>query len=248
VSQFRLRAAVSVIVGLTLVALLAGCAGDAGTDEGLSAGPEQSSGIPERVVFDLGRDFSFTANPNGPWRYGYTKGTNLAGSALTPVTATELTTSVGFWHPGPGSTGYYPYIAANLGPTIAHDPTGSWAVRPGEVALEASASGQFAAIEFTVPRTASYTIAADFAGIHKGLSTTDAHVLLNDESLFAATISGYGGDREFYPRQGSSPTANFRTIRALRTGDVLVFAIGFGPNRTHVNDTTGLILTIGTAA
>jgi hypothetical protein len=34
----------------------------------------------------------------------------------------------------------------------------------------------FPAIEFAVPRAGSYVIAADFAGIHKRLSTTDVHV------------------------------------------------------------------------
>lgn len=247
-SQFNSRTATNVVVGLMLVAFLVGCGGRADRDDGVTAEPGPSSGSPQSAVFDLGRDFSFTANPNGPWRYGYTKGTELTGSAFAPVTATELTPSVGFWHPGPGSTGYYPYIAANLGPTITQDATGSWAIRPGEVALEGSASGQLAAIEFTVPRAASYTISADFAGIHKGLSTTDAHVLLNDESLFTATISGYGGDPGFHPRQGPSPTASYRTTRDLRAGDVLIFAIGIGPNQTHYNDTTGLVLTIRTAA
>ena len=112
------------------------------------------------------------------------------------------------------------------------------------MALEASASGQFAVVEFIVPRAGSYEIAADFAGVHKLLSTTDAHVLLNDDSLFSATILGYGGDPAFLPRQGASPTASFRATRALRAGDVLSFAIGYGPNHTHFDDTTGLILTI----
>ena len=162
------------------------------------------------------------------------------------ATVAEPTTPVGFWHPGPGPAGYYPYIAANLDATIAHDPTNSWAVRPGEVALEASQSGQFAAVQFTIPHAGSYAIAADFAGIHKGLSTTDVHVLLDDESLFTAIIAGYGGDPAFYPRQGQSPTASYRATRALRAGDVLTFAIGFGTNRTHYGDTTGLTVTIRT--
>jgi hypothetical protein len=233
----------TLVAGIALVAcLVAGC----GSHTVRDSEPTRSSDVP--ALFDLGRDFSLTANPNGPWRYGYTRGTQLARSAFAPMTVADATTPVGLWHPGPGPAGYYPYIAANLDPTIAHDPTNSWEVRPGEVALEASSTGQLAAIEFTVPRAGSYTIAADFAGIHKLLSTTDAHVLLGDESLFAATISGYGGDPAFYPHQGASPTASYRATRALRVGDVLTFAIGFGTNHTHFNDTTGLIVTIRTAA
>jgi hypothetical protein len=251
VGELRSRSAKAIVAGITLAACLAGCEGHPARDLGPSAGPDQSSASSETeapALFDLGRDFSFTANPNGPWRYGYTRGAQLARSAFTLATVAELTTPVGFWHPGPGRAGYYPYIAAGLGPTVAIDPTGSWAVRPGEVALEASETGQLAVIEFTVPRAGSYAIAADFAGIHKGLSTTDVHVLLNEQSLFTATISGYGGDPAFYPREGVSPNAEYRVTHSLRAGDVLTFAIGFGPNLTHYNDTTGLIVTIRTAA
>jgi hypothetical protein len=195
-------------------------------------------------VFDLGRDFSFTANPNGPWRYGYTRGTKLGQAEFSPATEAAATLPVGFWHPGPGPAGYYPYVAANLGATTARDPTDSWALRPGEVALEASMTGQFAVVQFTVPRAGAYAIAADFAGIHKRLSSTDVHLLLGDESLFSDAVDGYGGDPAFIPRQGPIGTASYRATRLMRAADVLTFAVGFGVDHTHDNDTTGLIATI----
>lgn len=237
------RSATSVFTGIALVAcVLAGCGNS------VSARPSDGSQSHGVALFDLGREFSFTANPNGPWRYGYTRGAQLTRAAFTLDAVAVTTPPVGFWHAGPGSTGYYPYIAAaSRNSTTVLDPTRSWAVSPDQVALEASESGQFAVIEFTVPRAGSYTIAADFAGIHKLLSTTDAHVLLNDESLFAATISGYGGDPTFRPRQGASPTASYHATRTLNAGAVLTFAIGFGPNHTHYDDTTGLTLTIRAA-
>jgi hypothetical protein len=229
-----------VVTGIALIAYLAGCAGPAVPES--VAPPSSTSAAP--TVFDVGRDFSFAANPNGPWSYGYTRGSRLAFADIARSTVADPSTPVGFWHPGPGSDGYYPYVAASPGSGTAHDATDSWEVRPGEVALEASASGQFAVIEFSVPRAGTYDIAADFAGIHKGLSTTDVHVLLNDESLFTAEISGYGGDPAYFPRQGASPTASYRGIRALHAGDVLIFAVGYGVNHTHSYDTTGLIATL----
>ena len=236
-----LRSRIAAVTGITLVACVAGCGGRAVGDTPAS-GPASTGASP--IIFDLGGEFSFAANPNGQWSYGYTRATQLARSDFALATVADPSTPVGFWHPGPGPAGYYPYIAAGPGLATSHDPTNSWALRPGEVALEASASGQFAVIEFNVPRAGGYDITVDFAGIHKGLSSTDAHVLLNDETLFTATISGYGGDAGFFPRQGSNPSASYHATRALRAGDVLTFAIGYGPNHTHYNDTTGLIATI----
>jgi hypothetical protein len=195
-------------------------------------------------VFDLGRDFSLSANPNGPWRYGYTRGTRLARAEVVPAKMSEPKGDVGFWHPASGASGYYPYVAGNLGASTARDATGSWAVRPGELALEASKVGQYAVVEFTVPTAGAYVIAADFSGIHKRLSTTDVHVLLNDDSVFSATIDGYGGDPALVPRKGASPTATYRATLTLRAGDVLTFAVGAGPDHKHLNDTTGVVVTI----
>jgi hypothetical protein len=199
---------------------------------------------PEEMVFDLGRDFSFASNPNGPWRYGYTRGKTLRRAEFVPATAASVGGAVGFWQPASGKGHRFPYVAANVGPTTARDDSGSWAVRPGEVALEASKSGQFAVVEFTVPADGSYAISADFAGIHRRLSSTDVHVLLDDEPLFSATVEGYGGDPSFLPRQGPHPSARFQATRRLRAGSILSFAVGVGPTRTPHNDTTGLMVTI----
>jgi hypothetical protein len=225
---------------MLVACLVVACGHGAATSQLVRA----SSTAAAPIVFDLGRDFSLTTNPNGPWRYGYTRGTRLGPQEFSLDTVAAPTGSLGFWHPGPGSAGYYPYVAGNLGPITARDPTDTLAFRPGEVGLEASKIGQFAVIEFIVPLPGAYTVAADFAGIHKRLSTTDVHVLLDDEPLFSATIDGYGGDPALLPHQGAHPTASYRGTRVLRAGQILTFAVGFGPNHTHFNDTTGLILTI----
>jgi hypothetical protein len=210
-------------------------------------GGAAAGGAKESIVFDLGRDFAFSGNPNGPWRYGFIRGTKLVAKEFSLATVAAPTTPVGFWHAGQGKAGYYPYVAANRGATTAREPTESWAVRPGEVALEAGKTGQLAVVQFVAPGPGSYTITAEFAGIHKRLSTTDVHVLLDDETLFSGTINGYGGDPAFLPRQGASPTASYRATRVLRAGNVLSFAVGAGANKTHVNDTTGLMVTIRVA-
>jgi hypothetical protein len=52
-----------------------------------------------------------------------------------------------------------------------------WAVRPGEVAMEASNGGQYSLVRFVAPVAGTYKITAQFAGIHFGWSSTDVHVL-----------------------------------------------------------------------
>ena len=198
--------------------------------------------ISSSAEYDLGADFSFSQNPNGPWRYGYSAGAVLSVEAFQLDTSAVVSAPVGFWHPADGQAGYYPYVADNSSSTLMTDPTDSWAVQPGEIAMEGSAAGQYSVVQFAVPQTGAYDLAGDFAGIHVRLSTTDVHVLVNDVSLFDAEIDGYGGDPSFHAVEGQSPQASYRETRMLETGDLLSFAVGVGSNGTNANDTTGLFV------
>jgi hypothetical protein len=209
-------------------------AADAGTDAGPALGD-----------FDLGRDFSLAANPNGPWRYGYTSGSALVAASFQMDTFAVDALPVGFWHPSGAQDGYYPYVAANRAAVTSTDPTGSWAVRPDEVAMEGSASGQYSVVQLVVPAAGTYQLAADFAGVHTRLSTTDVHVLRGEVALFDAVIDGYGGDPAFRAVTGASPTASYHATLDLGAGDVLTFAVGVGANGTNANDTTGLVVRLG---
>ena len=224
--------------------------GNAGDDDGaafIEAGADTADGVTAEtstpVTFDLGSDFSVTSNPNGVWRYGYTKANTLALSevVLDPVTADGGV--VTFWQTGTTPAAHWPYVTANPGtsPVIFE---ASWEARPDEAALEASNSGQYSIVEFVAPATATYHVQADFAGIHARLSSTDVHVLHGDLSLFDAAINGYGGDPTFHAITGTSPNASYSGDLALHQNDVLVFALGYGADLTNVNDTTGLTLHI----
>ena len=246
----RLRAAVS-----ALVLLVWGCGRTSSPSDG--GAPRAPDGAKDQILgdrsasdrsaekaFDLGVDFSFSQNPNGPWRYGYTMGATLSVEAFQLDTAAVFSAAVGFWHPSDAEAGYYPYIAENSASTLMTDPTDSWALQPGEVAMEGSAAGQYSVIQFAVPHTAVYDIEADFAGVHVRLSTTDVHVMVNDASVFAGSIDGYGGDPSFHAIEGQSPQATYRGTQTLQIGDVVSFAVGVGSNGTNVNDTTGLFVHI----
>jgi hypothetical protein len=190
--------------------------------------------------FDAGNDFSFTQNPNGPWRYGFTRAQTLAAAEVELDTFEADVPPIGFWHPADGGPGYYPYIARSLSGSVTTDASNSWAVRAGELAMEGSPSAQYSVVELLAPTDGSYHVTAGFSGIHFRLSSTDVHVWANDTPLFDAQIDGYGGDPDLHPVVGMQPTANYDGTVQLKAGDLLLFAVGVGANQTDTNDTTGL--------
>jgi hypothetical protein len=208
--------------------------------------------------FDLGRDFSFSVNPNGPWRYGYTGGTTLRLESflLDAFGMGPDDGGIGFWHPSDGGGvyspisnpddgggGYYPYVACNPG-TVTVIYSASWAARSREIAMEASNAGQFSVVEFIAPETGQYRVQAHFEGIHFRLSSTDVHVLLGDTELWQSSIAGYGGDPAAHTILGMSPAADYTGTVAAQANDVISFAVGFGSDDTNYNDTTGLTVHI----
>ncbi len=194
-------------------------------------------------TYNLSKDFSLEKNPNLPWQYGYSLTNSLAPDQFRFDQFTETSGVMGFWHPaknsGPGP-GYYPYIAFNTAKESRTNASNGWAVRGGEIAMEASNTGQYSLIRFVAPRAGIYKVTARFEGAHFGLSSTDVHVLRNAVSLFDAEINGYGGDPAFHVIEGSDPAASYSGPVALAAGDTIAFAVGYGRNKTHFGDTTSL--------
>jgi hypothetical protein len=199
------------------------------------------------TLFDLSADFSFRKNPNKVWQYGYSATNSLDPAEFRVDKYADSSGPVGFWHPsvssGPGP-GWYPYVAYNTTKQSQMGSNNGWSVRPGEVAMEASNTGQYSLIRFVVPVSGTYQVTARFEGVHFGLSSTDVHVLHNSASLFDADIAGYGGDPAFHTVQGESPTASYSGKVSLRTKDTVTFAVGYGKNKTNSCDTTGLVAQI----
>lgn len=196
-----------------------------------------------QTTFDLSDDFSLQNNPNKVWQYGYSATNSLAPDQFRFDKHADLTGPVGFWHPdassGPGP-GYYPYIAYNTTKQSQAWPSpNGWVVRGGEVAMEASNSGQYSLVRFVAPVAGTYKISAQFAGVHVW-STTDVHVLHNGTSVFDADIDGYGGDPAFRKVQGANPTAAYSGQIEMKANDTVTFAVGYGKNKTNSGDTTGL--------
>jgi hypothetical protein len=195
------------------------------------------------TTFDLSADFSLRNNPNQAWQYGYSETNSLDPAQFRIDKSTGALGQIGFWHPSvsdrPGP-GYYPYVAYNSAKQTRLGSSNGWAARAGEVAMEASNSGQYSLIRFVAPAPGTYKVTARFEGIHFGLSSTDVHVLHNATSLFDAEIEGYGGDPAFHAVEGISPTAAYSGQIDLKANDTVTFACGYGKNKTNFSDTTGL--------
>jgi len=197
-------------------------------------------------VFDLSADFSLAKNPNGAWEYGFSATNSLAADQFQLDQKSVMIGPIGFWHPTQGDVpgpGYYPYIAYNS-TTDTQVGSKGWAISAGEIAMEASNSGQYSLVRFVAPRAGNYSVNVKFIGIHYGLSTTDVHVLKNGSTVFDADIDGYGGDPAFHKVEGSSPRAEYSGQMPLKANDRLTFAVGYGKNKTNFGDTTGLSVRI----
>jgi hypothetical protein len=200
------------------------------------------------ITYDLSTDFTIEKNPDKVWQFGYSATNSLATDQFRldkdagTVDSAEAAGVIEMWHPsknnGPGE-GYYPYIAYNSSKKSQFVFKGV-SFKPGQIAMEASNTGQYGLVRFVAPTAGNYRVSAKFEGVHIGPSTTDVHVLHNDTSLFDADIDGYGGDPAFHPIQGASPAADYSGEVAMKAGDTLTFAIGYGKNKTHYGDTTGL--------
>ena len=69
-------------------------------------------------------------------------------------------------------------------------------------------------------------------------------MLQGEKSLFDAFIEGYGGDVSFHEVQGPHPTAHFTAEIHLEKMAAITFAVGYGRNKNHGCDTTGLVARI----
>jgi hypothetical protein len=187
---------------------------------------------------------SFSKNPTDTWQIGYSSGNSLAFDQFQLSHFSDTSYIIGLWHPAEGAPGYYPYLGQNRASVAKLDVTGSWAARPGEIVMEGSNSGQYSILRFVAPATARYNINAVFEGIHFRLSSTDVHVLVNAKDVFSDFIDGYGGDSSFHPIEGTHPVTKYHDDVFLQKGDIITFAVGYGRNLNHFNDTNGLLLEI----
>jgi hypothetical protein len=180
-----------------------------------------------------------TTEIGNAWQFGFSATPSLKADAFRPSTYVDKREALQMWHPAAGNDGYYPYVALNTLPETVEVFKGV-IVRPMQVAMEGANDGRFSLVRFVAPATGVYWLQTQVEGIHVGPSTTDVHILLADHPLFDAWIEGYGGDPKFHAVVGVSPTARYATLLDLHKGDIVTFALGYGFNRTHFGDTSGI--------
>jgi hypothetical protein len=204
---------------------------------------KEDTNDPEHVIpMIIPIDLSFVKNPAGNWQIGYSLNDTITSEQFQFDTFVDTSYIIGLWHPASGQIGYYPYIGQNRTKTTQVDRSNSWAAKAGEIVMEGSNIGQYSMLRFVVPFSGMYKIKAVFEGIHFRISSTDVHILLNTQSLFNDIIDGYGGDSLYHAISGLHPTAPYEAIIQLNKNDIITFAVGYGSNKNHYNDTTGLLV------
>ena len=190
------------------------------------------------LVYEPSAEFSSTQNPRGPWSYGYSLalgGDLLSYNASAPVNVAGPLGVVGI-------EGYYqnnfykaPMLVHNpLSLDISNNSIPPSTVEAGGIALHPGQNNEYAVLRFTTPQDGSYDIAGSFFGDNPTPTTTDVHVLVNGVSIFDGIVEGFG----------PSSAQDFFATRQLTRGDLVEFAVGFGPNANFGADLTGLNLTI----
>lgn len=183
-------------------------------------------------LFDVVGDYSSTTNPAGAWSYGYRPRATL----LDPKSFVIMSDSFNRF---PNVRfDWLSLISFDGNPSLTHnyDPQnvsqGTISLRTNELTMHPGPNGEYAIARFTAPQSGKYTIDAVFTPADALHGTTDANVLLNGSSLFAGTVS-------------LTSNANFYRTVDMTAGEVLEFAVGFGPNESYFYDTTGLQLKVG---
>ncbi len=173
-------------------------------------------------TYDVASDFSTVNNPNSVWSYGYSN--DLASSITTYSGLYEV--SPGFLAWNDSTLGPDPFVGKN---TTSSDITYSTINLPaGKTIFHPGPNGQYSEVTWTAPDSAKYRLKSAFTGYDTFGTTTDVHVLKNGVSLFDADIVGYQTEEAF--------SADL----ILQQGDVLSFAVGYGPNQDYGFDSTGI--------
>lgn len=193
-----------------------------------------SLGTPPHVrsaatTFSLADDFLPTANPNGPWSYGFKPG----AGALTLYDYPFQLYGLDLWGHSVVRSLYAPSIQHNDTDHAINPPTApcvTW--QPGQLTLHPGPDGQQSIARFTAPDAGGFQVSATFALADQCSTTTDVHVYVNGASLFDCNIDL------------SNQSCTYTGIESLAAGDTIDFAVGYGSDGNFYFDNTFVDATI----
>jgi hypothetical protein len=175
------------------------------------------------TIYDAAADFSFAANPNGVWSYGWS--TTLSGPFTLDVDQ-RATFDGGLQQWMGSSNGNAPdfgHASVFYNPSAV--PLGNgYAVAPGDLAFHPGPTGTYAIVRWVAPDATDITLDAAFTRLHSG--GTDVHVFVDGVEVFSGLLNS------------STPSQSYNGLFSVLAGDVVDFRVG--PNGDYSGDTTGL--------
>lgn len=186
---------------------------------------------------DPARDFSPTANPNGPWSFDYFKFDDPSFSGTLPAPATE--------EEG-GKT--YRYSAYGLEASLVrsytdrHITTGAGGTEisasPRQFRLHPSFGGMGAGIRWTAPEPGRFAISGTFTGSDAQPTTTRIFLYRDNTTIFPAPGSSEANSISSYLGDGVSVTR----VLDLEQGDQISWLVD--TNGNHSYDNTGAVFSV----
>ena len=163
-NAIRRRRALRLLIGGTAGLGLFGCGGG-GTGGAIERETDQTGASPSAAprTFDAEAEFSATANPNGPWRYGWSR--TVGSPFVLDVRTDGMTTWSGPVHA--------PSTLGSFFPNIAHHDAALF-LRPGP-------NDEFAVLRFTAAVAGTYILDTVVRSI--GLNNSAAYILLDGETI-----------------------------------------------------------------
>jgi hypothetical protein len=174
------------------------------------------TGILPQTVFDALNDFSLTNNPNGSWSYGYAQ-TPTSAFHLFTLRDTKTSAGLQLW------ADCYPFTSCFLDLGLVSGYPVLY-MHPGK-------SGTNSVLRFTAPTGGTYSLTGYFEGLDAHGTTTNVAVTVNKIQIFGANILS------------SYAPAPFSWSGSLKSGDIVDFTVGYGPDKNYLYDATGVSAT-----
>lgn len=181
------------------------------------------------------RDFDAHVNPNGVWSYGWSTSRGAAFQ-LDPVSFTSCVQSSGWT-----TYGGNPTVIRNFDTTTTCCAT--WSLPPGRILMHPGGSGENAVVRWTAPASGMYLVSAEWFGIDRNGTTSDAAVLVRGLEAFSHDVTGFHcGTPCLSTVCGGG--VSWQGAVYCSVGDPIDFTVGYGPNQNYGSDATAFDATL----